>query len=322
MTDCRRVTLDQGEHPMRIGVPDMISNSYFPAIAAVDLGAFKTEGLDAEIELLFPVPKAMEALRDGELDFVAGSAHAALTAFPDWNGAKLLVALAQHMYWFLVLRSDLGVKRGDVEAMKGLRIGAAPGPDTGLIGLLTEAGIDPERHGVNIAPVPGVLNPGVSFGVHAAKSLEEGLIDGFWANGMGAEVAVRSGAGTVVLDVRRGDGPPGARGYTFPAMITSDEKIAEAPDKAAAAVRAIVRAQRTLRENPARAREVGDLRFPATEASLITELIERDLPYYDPSISEETVKQMNRFAQSIGMLSKPVSYQQVVATQFQELWAR
>ena len=117
---------------MRIGVPDMISNSYFPAIAAVDLGAFKTEGLDAEIELLFPVPKAMEALRDGELDFVAGSAHAALTAFPDWNGAKLLVALAQHMYWFLVLRSDLGVKRGDVEAMKGLRIGAAPGPDTGL----------------------------------------------------------------------------------------------------------------------------------------------------------------------------------------------
>ena len=98
---------------MRIGVPDMISNSYFPAIAAVDLGAFKTEGLDAEIELLFPVPKAMEALRDGELDFVAGSAHAALTAFPDWNGAKLLVALAQHMYWFLVLRilSDLDLHR-------------------------------------------------------------------------------------------------------------------------------------------------------------------------------------------------------------------
>ena len=49
---------------MRIGVPDLISNSYFPAIAAVDLGAFKAEGLDAEVELLFPVPKAMEALRD------------------------------------------------------------------------------------------------------------------------------------------------------------------------------------------------------------------------------------------------------------------
>lgn len=306
---------------MRIGVPDMVSNSYFPAIAAVDLGAFKAEGLDAEVELLFPVPKAMEALRDGELDFVGGSAHATLTVFPDWNGAKLVVALARHMYWFLVLRSDLGAKRGDVEAVKGLRIGAAPGPDTGLVGLLTEAGIDPERDGVNIAPVPGVLGPGVSFGVHAAKSLAEGLIDGFWANGMGTEVAVRSGAGTVVLDVRRGDGPPAARGYTFPALVASDKKIAEAPDEVAAAVRAIVSVQQTLRENPARAKEVGDLRFPSTEAGLITELIERDLPYYEPSISEETVDKMNRFAQSVGMLSKPVSYEQVVATQFKELWA-
>ena len=306
---------------MRIGVPDMVSNSYFPAIAAVDLGAFKAEGLDVEAELMYPVPKTMEALRDGELDFAAGSAHATLTAFPDWSGAKLLVALAQHMYWFLVLRSDLGAKRGDVEAVKGLRIGAAPGPDTGLVRLLVEAGVDLERDDVNVAPVPGVLGPGVSFGVHAAKSLEEGLIDGFWANGMGAEVAVRSGVGTVVLDVRRGDGPPAARGYTFPALVATDKKIAEAPDKVAAAVRAIITVQQTLRTNPARAKEVGDLRFPPTEAGLITELIERDLPYYEPSISEETVSQMNRFAQSIGLLSRPASYEQVVATQYQELWA-
>jgi ABC-type nitrate/sulfonate/bicarbonate transport system substrate-binding protein len=104
-------------------------------------------------------------------------------------------------------------------------------------------------------------------------------------------------------------------------VVTTDKKIAEAPDEVAAAVRAIVGVQRTLRENPARAKEVGDLRFPPAEAGLITELIERDAPYYDPSISEETVGQMNRFAQSIGILSKPVSYEQVVATQFQELWA-
>ena len=86
-------------------------------------------------------------------------------------------------------------------------------------------------------------------------------------------------------------------------------------------MRAIVSVQKTLRENPARAKEVGDLRFPPTEAGLITELIERDAPYYDPSITEESVDQMNRFAQSVGMLSKPVSYEQVVATQFRELWA-
>ena len=51
---------------MRIGVPDLVSNSYFPAIAAVDLGALRAEGLDAEVELVFPVTRAMELLRDGE----------------------------------------------------------------------------------------------------------------------------------------------------------------------------------------------------------------------------------------------------------------
>jgi ABC-type nitrate/sulfonate/bicarbonate transport system substrate-binding protein len=298
----------------------MVSNSYFPAIAAVDLGAFKAEGLDSEAELLFPVPKAMEALRDGEFDYIAGSAHATLTAFPEWEGAKIIVALAQHMYWFLIVRADLNVKRGDIEAVKGLRIGAAPGPDSGIVQLLKDAGIDPERNGIDIAPVPGVLGAGVSFGVHAAKSLAEGLIDGFWANGMGAEVALRSGVGTLVLDVRRGDGPASARGFTFPALVTTDRKIAEAPDEVAAVVRGIVRVQHMLRDEPARAKDVGDKRFPPTEAELIAELIERDVPYYEPAISEDTVVQMNQFAQKIGLLSKATPYDQVVATQFKDLW--
>ena len=306
---------------IRIGVPDLVSNSYFPAIAAVDLGAFQAEGRDADIELVFPVPRAMEMLRDGELDYVAGSAHAVLTAFPQWKGAKLLAALAQHMYWFLVLRKDIGARRGDIEAVKGLRIGAAPGPRDGLEQMLREAGIEPEREGVRIGPVPGALTSGVSFGVQAAKALAEGAIDGFWANGMGTEVAVRSGAGTVVLDVRRGDGPPGARGYTFPALVTTDRKIAAQPDEAAAAVRAIVAAQHMLKADPSRAREVGERRFPVQEAKLIAELIERDLPYYDPSISEEAVEQMGRFAQGIGLLSGPAPYEEVVAAQFAGLWA-
>ena len=97
---------------IRIAVPDLVSISYFPIIAAVEMGFFKAEGLDASVDLLFPIPKTFEALRDGQLDFVVGSAHATLLAFPDWNGAKLLCAIGQHTYWFLVVRSDLNAKRG------------------------------------------------------------------------------------------------------------------------------------------------------------------------------------------------------------------
>ena len=85
-----------------------------PASGSGDLGEWKGQGLEGVVALIFPVPTAREAWRDGELEFVGGAAHATLSVFPDWKGAKLLVALARHMYWFLVLRSDLGAKRGDV----------------------------------------------------------------------------------------------------------------------------------------------------------------------------------------------------------------
>jgi NitT/TauT family transport system substrate-binding protein len=179
---------------MKLAVPDMISNSYFPAIAAIELGFFKEEGLDVELELIFPVDKAYAALRDGVVDFVGGSAHSALAAFPEWQGVKLLCAQAQGMYWFLVMRSDLGARRGDLAVVKDRRIGAAPWVEMGLRRLLMEAGIDLERDGVQIAPVPGATGAGINFGVTAAQALADGKIDGFWANGMGAEVAVRGSA--------------------------------------------------------------------------------------------------------------------------------
>src|SRR5678815_4107216 len=139
---------------LRIAVPDLVSNSYFPIIAAVEMGFFKEEGFDASVDLLFPIPKTFQALRDGALDFVVGSAHATLLAFPNWQGAKLLAACAQHTYWFLVVRSDLHPRRGDLSIVKGLRLGAAPGVDLSLRRMLISAGIDPEKNQVQIMPIP------------------------------------------------------------------------------------------------------------------------------------------------------------------------
>ncbi len=249
---------------MKLAVPDMISNSYFPAIAAIELGFFKQEGLDVSLELIFPVDKAYAALREGAINFVGGSAHSALSAFPDWQGAKLICA--------------------------------------------------------TIAPVPGSLAAGVNFGVTAARALEERVIDGFWANGMGAEVAVERGVGTVVLDVRRGDGPKPCFNYTMASMATTERLIERSPDTAAAAVRAIVNTQAALKGNVALAGEVGRKLFPPAEAALIAELIRRDLPFYDATISPTFVAGMNQFARDLGILGRHVAYEDVVATRFSHLW--
>src|SRR5690606_17171152 len=126
------------------------------------------------------------------------------------------------MYWFLVLHKDIGARRGEIDAVKGRNIGAAPWVDMGLRRLLVAAGLDLEADRVRIAPVPGAMGSGVNFGLTAARALQERKIDGFWANGMAAELAVTRGVGTVVLDVRRGDGPAEAFSYTMASIAATD----------------------------------------------------------------------------------------------------
>jgi hypothetical protein len=61
--------------------------------------------------------------------------------------------------------------------------------------------------------------------------------------------------------------------------------------------------------------------FPPAEAELIAAVVERDLPFYDPTISQAAVTGLNRFAQAIGLLEGTVPYEEVVATELRHLWA-
>ncbi len=176
---------------MRIACPDLVSNSFFPVLAAEELGFYRAEGLDAHVELVRGTA-APSALRDGTVDATAEAAHGFLWSFPRWEGAKLVVAIAQGTSWLLVVRADLPANRGDIQALRGLRIAADAGPVVAFQRLLIEAGLDPERD-VQIMSLPGAERPDISFGVFAAQTLEEGHIDGFWANAMGSEVAVQRG---------------------------------------------------------------------------------------------------------------------------------
>ncbi len=304
---------------MKIAVPDLISPSYFPVEAAAELGCFAAQGIDMHLELISPVERAYEAMKLGEIDFVAGSSHSALSAFPRWEGVKLLCAQSQGLYWFLVMRPDLGAKRGDLSIVKGKRIGAAPWVGMALRQLLIERGIDPVRDGVTIAPTAGSLEPRVNFGRAAERALAAGAIDGFWANGMGAELAVLNGTGTLVLDARRDASAKSAFNYTFATVAATDRLVAEKPDAASAVVRAIVAAQKLLIEDVNRAEAVGKALFPE-EAGLIVELIRRDLPYYDAHLDRDFVQGMNAFARSIGILDASVPYEAVVAESMRPYW--
>lgn len=304
---------------LRIAAVDLVSNTCFPALAAEALGFFRDQGLDARIELVAMLG-ATKALRAGHADaMIAGSVFDLLTEFPNWRGAKIAVALSQGTPWLLVVRSSLGAKRGDLKALKGLRITAAQGPDLALKHLLQHGGLEVGRD-IEIVELPGAKARDVSFGVFAARALQEGLVDGFWANAMGAETATSSGAGKILVDVRRGDDPAEVRFCTFAGMATTDGFIAREPEAVAAAVRAIVKAQKALRADPELAREVGRRKFPSDAAELIARVVARDLEFYEPAISEERIVKLNRFAESVGQLTAPVRYEDVVAVRYLDLW--
>jgi len=85
-------------------------------------------------------------------------------------------------------------------------------------------------------------------------------------------------------------------------------------------VRAVVRAQKALRADPSLATPIAERLFPKDEVPLIAGLIARDAPFYDAAISAEAVGGLNKFAKANGLIAEPVSYDQLVAAQFQALW--
>ena len=109
--------------------------------------------------------------------------------------------------------------------------------------------------------------------------------------------------------------------FRSPVLATTEELIDRDPETAKAAIRAIIATQNALKADVSQATPVGEALFPAEEASMIADVVARDLDFYDPVVSEDFVAGMNRFASEIGILSAPVGYEDVVATEFSDLWA-
>jgi ABC-type nitrate/sulfonate/bicarbonate transport system substrate-binding protein len=303
----------------RLMVTDVDSPSYIVATAAVKLGFFKQEGVDVEFVAEYGAKHGPERLRDGAIHFLGGPAFAATRTFPAWKGAKLLCALAQYSYWFMGLRKDIDIARGDIKALKGLRISSSFAfPRTALRHMLVEAGMDMDHDEVRIVE----SLPAISewHGRDGVKTIQANHADGFWGNGMRLALAERAGLAKMHLDLRRGDGPHGARYYNFAALTTTEALIEKEPEIAAAAVRAIVATQKALKTDPSLAKKVGDELFPGEEAELLPTLVARDSPFYDATITPEAVNGLNKFAMANGLIDRPLAYEQIAVSSFVALW--
>ncbi|WP_158807054.1 ABC transporter substrate-binding protein [Beijerinckia sp. L45] len=279
------------------------------------LGFFKEQGVDVEFISEYGAKNGPERLRDGTIDFFGGPAFAATRAFPGWKGAKLLCALAQYSYWFMGIRKDIEIPRGDIGALKGLRISSSfKFPRTALQHMLKEAGLDIANNAVRI--VESLPSQSEWHSLDGVRAIQENHADAFWGNGMRLALAEQAGVAKLHLDLRRGDGPSGARLYNFAALTTTDALIKEKPEVAAAAVRAIRATQAALKADPSLAARVGCELFPGAQAELISSLIARDSPFYEATIGQDAIDGLNRFAMANGLTDRPLSLDEIVASQF------
>jgi ABC-type nitrate/sulfonate/bicarbonate transport system substrate-binding protein len=217
------------------------------------------------------------------------------------------------------IRKDIDIRRGDIKALKGLRISSSfVFPRTALRHMLIQAGIDVDQDEVRI--VESLPSKTESHSLDGVKALQENLADGFWGNGMRLALAEKAGIAKLHLDLRRGDGPPDARHYNFAALAVTEALIEKEPQVAAAAVRAIVSTQKALKADPTLAKIVGDQLFPGDEADMIPILVARDAPFYDATITSEAIEGLNKFAVANGLLNQRLAYDQIAAVQFKDIW--
>ena len=118
----------------------LISNSYFPAAAACELGFFKAEGLDLGTVARSFRRSAYRALRDGEVDFVAGSAHSRARGFFRNGREAALRPGARHVLVPRRRHRRFNPQRGALDIVKGKTGRGALGRDGACGGLLIEAG--------------------------------------------------------------------------------------------------------------------------------------------------------------------------------------
>jgi NitT/TauT family transport system substrate-binding protein len=248
-----------------------VSFAFLPLYVAEHMGYFAEEGVELKSINTATAQAGMAAVANGAaayyLSTPAGGARSAAA------GAKVINcgALMAQNPTNIVVSAEVAKKHNltNVEQMpigqrialiKGLRMAAhTPGssPDQTLRFLLRQAGMNPESD-VQILPI-------VQTAILAA--MEQKRIDGFAYSSPLAETSVARHGAKVLISMAKGEYQPLA-GQLSISMVCSRDWVESQPDAAAATMRAIWRAMRLMRSEPAKARAAARKAFPNVEDAI------------------------------------------------------
>jgi NitT/TauT family transport system substrate-binding protein len=299
------------QHTVRIGTTPAVT--FVVLYGAEQLGYFKAEGITAQFSDFEGGAEVTTAMVGGSIDFAGTYLERPLILAEKGFGSKNLLAILNRNPIFLVVRKNLPAT--DVRGLKGTKLGmtrAGSATDLALRALLRDAGLEPDRDVAVIA---------VGSSASAAAALKAGQIDGFMGGEPGGAVIVHQlKIGRYFIEPLRDQGPKFLQNMTFPTLQASDRYIQANPQVVERVVRAVVKTQKRLREDPEAGVRVAQKIFPALDVELIRGIIALQRPWYHPAISEDAMRIANQFQKQAGVVKSDFPYDKVVAVQLKPIW--
>ncbi|MGE0797803.1 MAG: ABC transporter substrate-binding protein [Lautropia sp.] len=271
------------------------SFAFLPVYVAQHMGYFAEEGVNMKTISASTAQAALAMVATGEAAYyltspVAGARSVAqgarivnCGALMAQNPTNIVISAAVAKKHEIADPSTLSAEQR-IGLLKGLRLAAhTPGssPDLTLKFMLQSVGMDPERD-VQILPI-------TQNAILAA--LERDRIDGFAYSSPLADVAVARYGAVKFVSLVDGEFKPLA-GQLSIAMVCSRDWVEKQPEAAAATVRAIWRAMKLMKADPARARAAARKAFADMDDAIFNVAFQSNLNAFpdNPTTTREQME--------------------------------
>lgn len=283
-----------------------VSFAFLPMYVAEHMGYFAAEGVDLKTLTVSSAQAGLAAVANDSAAYylstpVAGARSAA-------QGARVTNcgALMAQNPTNVVVSAEVAQKIGltgnpnaipvakRIEALKGLKLAAhTPGssPDQTLRFLVRQAGMDPERD-LQVLPIAGAP---------ILAALEQKRIDGFAFSSPLADTATVKQGAKILFSFADGSYPPLADQLSI-SMVCSRDWVEKQPEAAAAVLRAMWRAMKLMKSDPAAAKAAAKKAFDTLEDPIFNAAFETNrLAFPDnPRISRAQMERAIDFHEKTG----------------------
>ncbi len=291
--------------------------SFSPMFVAKELGYFDDEGIDAEIIETQSGNSTTSAMLGGSADVISSSFANPLILANQGKSVKALIGLEMTSVYAFVVRPDLAVTQDDpgalAAALRGRRLGVASlgsGADAVASGVLAESGVGAD----------GVIKVAVGTGASALAALKAGAIDAMVTYEPDLTQVLKSGLAKIALDLRTTKSSTSYALLPSTTLQATSDWIQKNPEAAAGVVRAVARANKTLRHDKEKSLRVLSKLYSNIDPSDVKSMHEGEHYSFRSAIQKEQYDIAQNIYMQLKMIARAFPYEDAVATQFSELW--